>query len=422
MLAGLSLAFAILGAAGLTWFAIVSLFTPAIPYHLRRRLPLESPEYLHLLRSLSPAEVFEGNRVAILKDGSSFYPAMVEAIAAATRSVNLESYIFKRGEIAGRFIEALIDRAGQGVPVTLVADAIGSFGLFGNPVARLREAGCRVFFYQSIRWFRLHRLNNRTHRELLIVDGRVAFVGGAGVADWWAFPTKRRRTWRDTMVRIEGPIVASLQGTFAENLLECEGEILAGEEFFPTLEKAGASRVLVNKSSPADRATVSRVLFQSLIECADREVSLATPYFLPDKQIRRAMVEAVRRGVSLRVLVPGWETDQRWVRIASRRMYGQLLEGGARIFEYRLGMMHQKLLVADNLWTVIGTTNVDNRSFEHNDEVNVAMLDRDVAASCSEMFEEDLRNSEEIRLADWRKRPVWEKAIGRIAWILERQQ
>lgn len=415
-------ALAILGALTLAWFALVVLFTPAIPYHLRRRLRLDSPEYLHLLSSLSPAEVFAGNRIDVLKNGSSFYPAMVDAIAGATRSVNFESYIFHRGEIAERFINALAGCARRGVPVTLVVDAIGSFGLLGKPLRRLRDAGCRVYFYQGLRWFRLHRLNNRTHREILVVDGRVAFVGGAGVSDWWAIPQDGQRPWRDTMARVEGPIVASLQGTFAENLLECCGEILAGDEFFPPQRSAGQSRVLVVKSSPSDRATVSRVLFQSLIECAERDISLTTPYFLPDTQIRRAMFEAVGRGVTLRVLVPGSKTDQRWVRIASRRMYGQLLEGGVRILEDPSSMMHQKLLVADGLWTVIGTTNVDNRSFEHNDEVNIAILDQDVAASCRQMFEDDLKDCHEVGLDEWRRRPLWEKAIGRIAWILERQQ
>ncbi|MBI1872975.1 MAG: cardiolipin synthase B [Acidobacteria bacterium] len=416
------LALAILGAMALAWFALVVLFTPAIPYHLRRRLPLDSPQYLHLLSSLSPAEVFEGNRIDVLKNGSAFYPAMVDAIATATRSVNFESYIFHRGETAEHFITALVACARRGVPVTLVVDAVGSFGLLGKPLRRLRDAGCRVYFYQGLRWFNLHRLNNRTHREILVVDGRVAFVGGAGVSDWWALTGDGHRPWRDTMARVEGPIVASLQGTFAENLLECSGEILAGDEFFPPQHAVGQSRVLVIKSSPSDRATVSRVLFQSLIECAGRDISLATPYFLPDAQIRRAMLEAVRRGVLLRVLVPGSTTDQCWVRIASRRMYGQLVQGGVRIFEDERSMMHQKLLVADGLWTVIGTTNLDNRSFEHNDEVNIAILDRDVAESCRQMFGDDLKDCREVTLDDWRRRPLWEKAIGRIAWILERQQ
>jgi len=228
--------------------------------------------------------------------------------------------------------------------------------------------------------------------------------------------------WRDTMARIDGPVVAALQGVAAENWLECCGEILTGPDYFPSLTTAGDATAFVVKSSPSDRATASRVTFQMLMEAADHSIHISTPYFLPDRALRRALQESARRGVAITVIVPGRQTDQKWVRLASRRMWGQLLEAGVRIFEYRETMTHMKLLVADELWSVLGTTNIDNRSFEHNDEVNVAMRDRGLAARLLEDYARDLSDSREITLERWRRRPAWEKFVGPFVWILERQQ
>lgn len=413
---------AIAGAVFLVWVVLVFLFTPAINYHLAHRTSVHADDFLYTLQSTCQASLHHGNRVTIYTNGPQFYPAMLEAIRSATRSVILECYIFQPGRIADQFIEALGDRAKLGINVTIVVDAIGSLNLWGRPLRRLREAGCRVESYQRIQWHRLARLNNRTHRELLIIDGRAAFIGGAGVADWWAFPRGKHPPWRDTMARIEGPLVAALQGVAAENWLECCGEIFTGPEYFPSLEVVGDTTAFVVKSSPADRATASRVAFQLLMEGADHHIRIATPYFLPDRALRRALVNIARRGVAVDVIVPGAQTDQRWVRLASRRMWGQLLGAGVRIHEYRPGMTHNKVLIVDELWAVIGTTNIDNRSFEHNDEVNVAMRDPQVAVRLLEDYERDLRDSDEITLERWRRRPLWEKVVGPFVWILERQQ
>jgi cardiolipin synthase len=413
---------AIAGGAFIAWLLFVFLFTPAIPYRLRRRHHVDTAEFIHTLQSTCQAALHTGNRVDVFTNGGEFYPAMLEAIGSATRSINLECYIFSPGRIAERFVDALIERARAGVVVSIVADAIGSFRLWGRPVRRLREAGCRVEWYQRIRWYSLHRINNRTHRELLIVDGRVAFVGGAGIADWWLHDGDGARGWRDTMARIDGPAVAAVQGVFVENWLECCGEIMVGPEFFPSLDRPGTTTAMLVKSSPADRATVSRVVFQLLIEGAANAVRISTPYFLPDRTLRRCLREAARRGVEVRVIVPGSRTDQRWVRLASRRLWGPLLEAGVRIFEYRRSMMHAKVLIVDGLWSVLGTTNVDNRSFEHNDEVNIAMADPAVGRRLLEDFERDLADSSEMTHARWLRRPLWERAIGPLAWVLERQQ
>jgi cardiolipin synthase len=319
-------------------------------------------------------------------------------------------------------VKALAERRQAGVRVTLVMDAIGSLGAFRSTAKPLRKAGCHVQRYQGISWYRLARLNNRTHRELLVVDGRVAFIGGAGLADWWLKPTRRKPVWRDMMARIEGPVVATILGIAAENWLECCGEILTGPDVYKPRAKAGTAAAFALKSSPADRATPSRVLFQTLIEGATRSVRIATPYFLPDKAFRRAMIRTLRRGVAISVVVPGRHADQRWVRLASRRMYGQLLKSGVRIFEYTPSMTHVKMLIVDDLWSAIGTTNLDNRSFEHNDEANLVIRDEAVAKRLVKDFDADIVKSREIRLAAWKRRPLWEKLIGPVAWILERQQ
>jgi cardiolipin synthase len=411
------------GGVFLVWLVLVFLFTPGINYHLSERTSVHHKDFLYTIQSTCQAALHHGNRVTVLTDGPAFYPAMLDAIRAAKRSINMECYIFEDGRVASQFIDALSERARNGVNVTIVVDAIGSFSLWGRPVARLRAAGCRIESYQAIRWYSLHRINNRTHRELLIVDGRIAFAGGAGIADWWAEPRRRRsRPWRDTMARIEGPIVAALQGVAAENWLECCGEILTGPDFFPDLKPCGDTTAFVVKSSPSDRATVSRVSFQLLMEGADETVRIITPYFLPDRALRGALVTMAERGVKVTVIVPGAHTDQQWVRLASRRMWGQLLRAGIRIFEYQPAMIHAKVLIVDDLWSVLGTTNIDNRSFEHNDEVNVAMRDSTVAVRLCEDYDRDLESSIEITLERWQRRPRWEKIVGPFIWILERQQ
>jgi cardiolipin synthase A/B len=412
----------IAGAVFLVWLVLVFLFTPHIQYRLNRRTSVHADDFPYVIESTCQAALHHGNRVTVYTNGDAFYPAMIEAIRSATRTVNMECYIFRPGKVADEFIEALADRARKGLLVTIVIDAIGSLRFWGKPLRRLRQAGCRVYSYQRLRWYSLARINNRTHRELLVVDGRVAFAGGAGIADWWARPRGRRRPWRDTMAKFEGPIVGALQGVAAENWLECCGEILTGPEYFPHLDPVGTATAFVIRSSPSDRATASRVAFQLLMEGADRQVRISTPYFLPDRALRRALTAIAHRGVDVAVIVPGRHTDQRWVRLASRRMWGELLRGGVKIYEYAETMTHAKVLVVDGLWSVLGTTNIDNRSFEHNDEINVALCDTDVARRLLDDYERDLERSEPITLDAWRRRPLWEKVVGPFVWILERQQ
>jgi cardiolipin synthase A/B len=413
----------IIGLGFIIWFVLVLFFTPRIDYKVSHPTRPDSDEFLHVLQATCQAAIHFDNKVEILTNGAQFYPAMRDAILAAESSVNMEAYIFEKGEAAKMLVEAMVERARAGVEVRLTLDWVGSFMMiFGAPLRQLREAGCNVQFYQGMTWYRFHRLNNRTHRELLVVDGRVAFTGGAGVADQWLRPHRRQAAWRDTMARIEGPIVAELQGVFAENWLECCGEILTSPRHWPPLHSKGRTEAMLVKSSPSDRSTASRVVFQMLIEGAVSNIDIHTPYFLPDKALRRALIRAARRGVKVRVIVPGKYSDQRLVRLASRRMYRELLLGGIRLYEYRPSMTHVKALMVDDAWAVIGTTNVDNRSFEHNDEVNVAFREVAVTGRLRRDFEADLAACDEITLEEWGRRPALEKLVEPVCWILERQQ
>jgi cardiolipin synthase len=298
-------AWTIIGIGFIAWLALVILFTPRIDFHVTAPLRPDSDDFLRVVQSGCQASMHAHNQVEVLTNGAQFYPAMRDAIRAAENSINLEAYIMQPGTAADMLIDAMVERAKAGVEVRIVLDAIGSTRMGGTAARRLRDAGCQLNSISRFAGYRLHRLNNRTHRELMVVDGKVAFTGGAGIADWWLKPEKKSAAWRDTMVRIDGPVVSAVQGVFAENWLECCGEILTSYRHWPTLRAAGGVHAMVVKSSPSDRATASRVVFQMLIEGAVTTIDISTPYFLPDRALRRALVRAAARGVRVRVVVPG---------------------------------------------------------------------------------------------------------------------
>ena len=280
----------IIGGAFIAWLILVVLFTPHVPYHIEAAIDGTSDHFIHVLESTCHTTLENSNKADVFTNGDHFYPAMLEAIRGARETINLECYIFKKGEIGQQFVDALAERAKAGVRTTIVMDAIGSFGAFRASAGPLRKAGCRVEPYHRLSWYSLARLNNRTHRELLVVDGTIAFVGGAGVADWWAKALKGKRMWRDMMVRVEGPVVSDIQGVVAENWLECCGEILTGPETYKPHRPADGVQAFAIKSSPADRSTASRVLFQTLVEGATRHVLISTPYFLPRQSVPRCIL------------------------------------------------------------------------------------------------------------------------------------
>jgi len=416
-------ALAAIGAGFLGWWTLVTFFSPRMRYVLHDRPSPDSPEFVHLLEWLCAARLLQDNRVDVLKNGDCFYPAMLEALGAARKTINIEAYVFKPGMVLDQFVAALIDRGRAGVKVTLVLDAVGAYRMDRADVRRLRESGCRLEFYDNPTWSLADRMNNRTHREIIVIDGTVAFLGGPGIADYWLLPDGSDPPWRDTSLRIEGPAVAALQGVFAENWLECSGEILSGERNFPLQVKAdGDTRLMVIKSSPSDRVTTARLLFHTFIACARTRVYACTPYFVPDRTMLQALEEAAARGVDIRLLTPGAHADQEVLHINGRRWFGELLQAGVRIFEYEPSMIHQKLLLVDNAWAVMGTTNLDNRSFELNDEINVAIANGDAVRRLEHLFACDVHQARELSYADWVNRPIIEKIAGRVAWVLDRQQ
>jgi cardiolipin synthase len=411
----------------LSLFVLSGIFAPTPDYRITHpdELPAnDSPEFVHLLEALTDAKANRTGDLQVLTNGEAFYTAELEAIRAARRSVNLEAYIFQKSEIGSLYLDALTERARAGLHVNVVLDAFGSSGAGRNYFRPLLEAGGKVSWYNGVRWYRVTRMDNRTHRELLIVDGRVGFIGGAGIADHWYRGVHGNPRWRDTMVRVEGEAVPNLQATFAENWLSASGELLNGEDYFPDLSCSNTITALVINSTPTvGGSTRARVLFQLLVASAKRNISITTPYFLPDKSLMRELCRAIEeRGVKIRILVPGRKSDHMVTRSTSRGGYGPLLKAGAEVYEYQPAMIHVKMLCVDERWTVVGSTNFDNRSFGINDEVNLAICDPAVAARLEADMSADLQQSVRVSLQDWLHRPVTERAPELLGWLIERQQ
>lgn len=419
----------ILGSIAISLMAVwllAGMFAPMPQYRLTgaNELPaIDSPQFLDLVECLTDAKVNQTGILEMLANGPNFYSAELNAIRSANWSVNLEAYIFKKGEIGKLYIEALTERARAGVPVNVVVDAFGSLGATRGFFRPLIEAGGRVARYNDLAWYRLMRLDNRTHRELLIVDGSIGFIGGAGIADQWYKGKHGRPRWRDTVVRVEGEAVAKLQATFAENWLASNGELLAGNAYFPQTRCSQPVTTLVVNSTPTvGGATRARVLFQLLLASARRNISITTPYFLPDKSLMKELCRAVDRGVKVQILVPGRKSDHMLTRSTSRSAYGRLLAVGAEIYEYQPSMIHAKVMCVDSLWAIVGSTNFDNRSFGLNDEVNLAVRDAEVAMRLESDMATDLKHSRRISLEEWQHRAITERATEILGWVFERQQ
>lgn len=405
----------------------IALFAPGLRYLISdpRAEPLDSEQFYQTLCVLTNAQCGENTKIEVLANGENYYAAELEAVRAARSTIHLEAYIFIDGKVSHSFLDAMEERARAGVEVRIVADAIGSASLSSERIERLRQAGGKFEWYGPLRWYSWPRLNNRTHRELLIVDGSTAFVGGSGWADHWMYAKDKDQTrWRDTMVKVEGPAVSGLQAAFTENWLEASGEVLTDKRFWPFPSDAGDSKAMIIRSSPTTgRSTTARILFQVLLASARKRIFIATPYFLPDKSIRDELVRAIKqRGVEVQIITPGPGTDHMLTRRSSRRLFGPLLEAGARIFEYQPSMLHAKVLVVDSTWAVVGTTNMDPRSFSLNDEVNLATPDLRVTQRLEADFRNDLSHSKEVDYREWKRRGIAERIHEWFGGIIERQQ
>lgn len=385
--------------------------------------PNDSDRFLQVAEALSDAQVNRTGTLQVLTNGPAFYPAELEAIRNATQSVNLEAYIFQKGKIAEQYVQALADRARAGVRVNLTLDAFGSAGTGKSFLRPLLDSGGKVGWYNGPHWYRLMHIDNRTHRELMIVDGRIGFIGGAGIADQWYTGTKGHPRWRDSAVRVEGEAVTNLQATFAENWLAVSGEVLTGDAYFPSIHNDHPMVLMVVNSTPTvGGGTRARILFQLLLASARHSISITTPYFLPDKSLMQELCRAVEGGLRVRILVPGRKSDHMVTRSTSRAGYGKLLKAGAEVYEYQPSMIHAKILCVDELWTVVGSTNFDNRSFGINDEVNLAIRDANIAARFENDMALDLEQSRRISLQEWKHRPVTERATELMGLVFERQQ
>ncbi len=383
----------------------------------------DSDRFLEIAEALADAGLNHTGDLEVLTNGPSFYPAELEAIRGATQSVNLEAYIFDKGEVGRQYLEALTERAKAGVRVNVVLDAFGSASVGRSFFKPLVSAGGRIYWYNGPRWYSLMHLDNRTHRELMIVDGKTGFIGGAGIADQWYSGTKGQPRWRDSAVRIVGEPVYNLQATFAENWLAVSGDLLVGEEYFPRIHNEhGLITLVVNSTPTIGGSTRARILFQLLLASAKRSISITTPYFLPDRGLMEELCHAVARGLRVRILVPGRKSDHWVTRSTSRAGYGRLLKAGAEVYEYQAAMIHAKVLCVDDLWVVVGSTNFDNRSFGINDEVNLAIRDAAVAARFEDDMAHDLELSRRVSLEAWKHRPLTERATELMGLVFERQQ
>ena len=418
--------FAVISMLAIVSWILIALFGPVPKYEMASRpaLPLDSVDFVRQLSALADARVEQHTKVEVLTNGSHFYPAELQAIHSARQSIDLEAYIFEKGETARQIVEALAERARAGVEVNVVADAMGSATTPKSFFDDLKRAGGRVAWYHPVRWYNWPRANNRTHREMLIVDGKLAFVGGAGIADHWWQGKKDDAPWRDTMVQVTGSAVNSLQGIFAENWLEASDHILIGDKYFPAAGNPDGATALAIGSSPSEGgSTRARVLFQVLIASAKNNLVITTPYFLPDESLRRELIRAMQeRGVKVEILVPGKHSDHGMTRSSSRRLFGDLLKAGAEIYEYQPAMIHAKIMVVDDLWCVVGSTNLDHRSFGLNDEDNLVVLDRELASRLLADFHDDLSKSRKITLEEWEHRPVWDRGMEWLGWLIAREQ
>lgn len=376
-----------------------------------------------LIGAISDAAVSSGNRIDVLTNGERFYPAEVTAMRAAESSINAEFYVFWLGSVADEFIDVVCERAAAGVRVHLLVDAFGSAGLgtFRRRLRRLRGAGCFVRFYHPFTPRLLDKVNVRTHREIIVVDGRVAFVGGAGIADHWLHPVKNG-PWRDMMIRVEGPSVRQIQGVFVENWVEAAGDPPIGPSYFPSPESPGNTEVVVINSSSRGRSSHTQILHRLLLISARRSLTIVTPYFFPDHGVLGEIAAAARRGVEVRILTVGPKTNLPLVRAGGRRVYGELLRAGVEIYEYEPTMYHVKMLLVDDLWAVVGTTNFDHRSFMINDEINLAMADRGINRRLWSDVERDLTESHQLTYDEWSRRPFGVRFWEQVSRVFGRQQ
>lgn len=390
-------------------------------YGLDHELSVGDDEFVQTVVGGAGVPFRSRNSLVLLNNGDEFYPAMLEDIGKAQSSITIEAYIYWSGQIGLTFARALAVKAKAGVKVKILLDAIGSASIGEEILQTLKDGQCELAWYNPIHWYSLGRFNHRTHRKSLIVDGRVGFTGGAGIADHWLGNAEDPKHWRDIQIRVEGSAVVPLQTGFAQNWLQTTHELISGPLYFPAPVPAGSLNVQTIMSSPEAGASSVRILYYLSIICARRSIFIANPYFIPDQSAIDILIEAKRRGVDVRIMVSGINNDNWLARHNSVRLFRRLLKAGIEIHEYNRTMLHHKTMVVDNIWATVGTTNFDNRSFAHNEETNICVYDREVARVLRQVFMADLEACVRVELRTWRRRGLWAKTQEVIASVLQEQ-
>ena len=376
---------------------------------IQHRYAVSDPQFERELGVLLGPAILPGNHVRDYENGDEIFPAMLEAIREARTNINFETYIYWSGEVGKQFADTLSERARAGVAVNVLVDWVGAIKMDDKLLQQMKDAGVTLHHYRPLRWYNLGRLNNRTHRKLLVIDGRVGFTGGVGIADEWSGHAQDPDHWRDLHFRVDGPVVSQFQSAFNDNWIKTTGKVLNGPEYFPPLSPAGEMAAHMFIASPAGGSESMHLMYLMAIAAAEHAIDLEAAYFVPDELIINALVAARHRGVRIRVIVPGKHIDSETVRLASKAHWGELLKAGVEIYEYQPTMMHNKLLIVDGLLTSVGSTNFDVRSFRLNDEASLNIYDRAFAARMTEVFEEDLKPTIRYDYDMWLKRPWKEK-------------
>jgi cardiolipin synthase len=391
---------------------------------LERLYAVDDAQFRRSLSLLLGPPVLEGNEVETLLNGDQIFPSMLAAIRSAQRSITFETYIYWDGEIGAQFAAALSERARAGVKVHVLLDWIGSERLGEAQAEAMRTAGVEIARFHQPHWSHLPRLNNRTHRKLLVVDGETGFTGGVGIADKWSGHAQDKDHWRDTHFKARGPVVGQMQAVFNDNWTKATTNVLHGDRYFPAIAPRGAGQGIaaqVFSSSPTGGAESMHLMYLLAITAAQRTIDLESSYFVPDDLTVNALVAAMQRGVKVRIITPGEDIDSSVVRRASRALWGPLLMAGATIAEYQPTMFHCKVLVVDGLFVSVGSTNFDNRSFRLNDEANLNILDTAFAAEQTRIFDADLKKARVITFVDWLNRPWRERLTERLASLIGAQ-
>lgn len=362
----------------------------------------------------------EGNHVECLANGCRYFPAMLHDIQNAKTSITMETFIFWSGTVGRQFTDALIERARAGVPVHILVDWVGSWHMERALMDELNSEGIEFRRYRPPTWHNLAVFNNRTHRKILLIDGTIAYTGGAGIADSWDGDADDRKLWRDNQYRLTGPAVAAMQTAFMDNWIQVEAELLVGDAYFPKLERVGSMVAQTIQSGPGSGSESARIMYLLSISCAGRSVKLGQGYFVPDGLSRKIIIAALKRGVKFEIIIQG-PTDAPITQSCTRHLLGDLLKAGAEIYEYLPAMYHCKVMIVDEIWVSVGSTNFDARSFRLNDEVNVNVYDETFAREESNRFDADMARSRRITYEDWLGRKPQQKALDAAASLFRKQ-